>query len=157
MEARHSLAKALTGRIIAQSIRIIRPIRGYRFPALSKSTACADRVYLWRGGAVMKTIETTITVLPDGSIHIPPRLDLPTGEHRAVLVVEEAAAAPAVSERDRATEALRVAGLLAEPSPAMQRLAAESTLTLDEARAILDRAGGKPLSEVILEMRGPKE
>jgi hypothetical protein len=29
-------------------------------------------------------------------------------------------------------------------------------LTLDEARAILDRVGGKPLSEIILEMRGPK-
>ena len=42
-----------------------------------------------RGGTVMKTIETTITVLPDGSIHIPPRLDLPTGEHRAVLVVDQ--------------------------------------------------------------------
>jgi hypothetical protein len=105
----------------------------------------------------MKTIETTITVLPDGSIQIPPRPDLPSGEHRAVLVVDEApAAARAVSERERATEALRAAGLLAEPSPAMQRLAAESTLTLDEARAILDRAGGKPLSEIILEMRGPK-
>jgi hypothetical protein len=39
----------------------------------------------------------------------------------------------------------------------MQRLAAESILTLDEARAILDRAGGKPLSEIILDMRGPKE
>ena len=105
----------------------------------------------------MKTIETTITVLPDGSIQIPPRPELAPGEHRAVLVIEDAqAAAPAAGERELATEALRAAGLLAEPSPEMQRLAAESTLTLDEARAILDRAGGKPLSEIILEMRGPK-
>jgi len=37
----------------------------------------------------MKTIETTITVLPDGSIQIPPRPDLTPGEHRAVLMVEE--------------------------------------------------------------------
>lgn len=37
----------------------------------------------------MKTIETVITVLPDGSIHIPPRTDLTPGAHRAVLVVEE--------------------------------------------------------------------
>ncbi|SRR6266545_8275878 len=100
----------------------------------------------------MKTIETTITVLPDGSIKIPPQPDLAPGRYRAVLVPQ----APA-GERERATEALRAAGLLAEPSPEMQRLAAESTLTLDEARAILDRAGGKPLSEIILEMRGPKE
>jgi hypothetical protein len=39
----------------------------------------------------MKTIETVITVLSDGSIQIPPRPDLPPGEHRAVLVIEEAA------------------------------------------------------------------
>ncbi len=67
-----------------------------------------------------------------------------------------AAAAPA-DERQRATEALRTAGLLAELSPEEKALAAQSTLTLEEARAILDRAGGKPLSEIILEMRGPKE
>ena len=60
-------------------------------------------------------------------------------------------------ERERATEVLRAAGLLAESSPEMKARAARSTLTLEEARAILDRAGGKPLSEVILEMRGPKE
>jgi hypothetical protein len=100
----------------------------------------------------MKTIETTITVMPDGSIQIAPRPDLVPGDYRVVLVPQ----APQ-GERERATEALRAAGLLAEPSTEMQRLAAESTLTLDEARAILDRAGGKPLSEIILEMRGPKE
>lgn len=38
----------------------------------------------------MKTIETTISVLPDGSIRIPPRSDLTPGQHRAVLIVEEA-------------------------------------------------------------------
>jgi len=37
----------------------------------------------------MKTIETTMVVLPDGSIQIPPRPDLMPGEHRVVLVVEE--------------------------------------------------------------------
>jgi hypothetical protein len=61
-----------------------------------------------------------------------------------------------LSEREREREVLRAAGLLAEPSEEMKKLAAESTLTLEEARAILDRAGGKPLSEFILEMRGPK-
>lgn len=59
--------------------------------------------------------------------------------------------------RERIRAALRARGLLAEVSDAEKRLAAESTLTLDEARVILDRVSGKPLSEVILEMRGPKE
>ena len=100
----------------------------------------------------MKTIETTITVLPDGSIHIPPRPELTPGQYWAVLMPQ----APA-GERERATEALRAAGLLAELSPEEKARAATSTLSLDEARAILDRAGGKSLSEIILEMRGPKE
>lgn len=105
----------------------------------------------------MKTIETTIIVLPDGSIQIPPRLDLAPGEHRAVLVVEEASVAVPSSERERLRGALRAAGKLAELTPNEKAVAAQATLTLDEARAILDRAGGKPLSELVLEMRGPKE
>lgn len=60
-------------------------------------------------------------------------------------------------ERERAIEALRNAGLLAESGPELKARAARSTLTLEEARAILDRAGGKPLSEIIMEMRGPKD
>lgn len=42
-----------------------------------------------KGDAIMKTIETVITVLPDGSIQIPRRPDLTPGNHRAVLVVDE--------------------------------------------------------------------
>lgn len=61
------------------------------------------------------------------------------------------------TERERAIAALRAAGLLTELSPTEKARAAQSTLTLDEARAILDRAGGTPLSEIILEMRGSKE
>lgn len=63
---------------------------------------------------------------------------------------------PAMSERDRATEALRAAGLLSELGPEMQRLADASTMTLEEVSDALERAGGKPLSEIILEQRGPK-
>jgi hypothetical protein len=98
----------------------------------------------------MKTIETTITVLPDGSIHIPPRPELTPGQYWAVLM-------PQAPAGEHATEALRAAGLLAELSPEEKARAATSTLSLDQARAILDRAGGKSLSEIILEMRGPKE
>ncbi len=71
-------------------------------------------------------------------------------------LVERSATALA-SERDRLRAALRAAGRLGELSPEEKQRAAQSTLTLEEARAILDRGGGKSLSELILEMRGPKE
>lgn len=62
-----------------------------------------------------------------------------------------------MGKRERLREVLRNAGMLAELSPEEKEMAAKSTLTLEEAREILDRAGGKPLSEIVLEMRGPKE
>ncbi len=63
--------------------------------------------------------------------------------------------APA-GERERMRSVLRAAGLRAELGPEAQRLAAESTGTLEEVEAAFARAGGKPLSEIVLEMRGPK-
>jgi hypothetical protein len=39
----------------------------------------------------------------------------------------------------------------------MKKRARQATMSLEEIRAALDRAGGQPLSELILEMRGPKE
>jgi hypothetical protein len=74
-------------------------------------------------------------------------------------LAERLAAAPApMSERERAREALRAAGLLVEfTEEEKERAKAAVTMTLEEVRAALDRAGGKPLSEIILEMRGPKE
>src|SRR5205823_5543203 len=72
------------------------------------------------------------------------------------LAEKSATIVPPMSEREKLRAALHAAGLLAKPSSKMRKLADESTLTLDEARAILDRMGGKPLSKVILEMRGPK-
>ena len=75
------------------------------------------------------------------------------------LLSEQLATPPeaAMSEQSRGTAALRAAGLLAELGPEMKKLAEQSTMTLEEARAVLDRSGGQPLSELILEMRGPKE
>lgn len=64
---------------------------------------------------------------------------------------------PPLSERERVREALRAAGLLAELGPEMKKRAAQATMTLEEVQAALDRAGGQPLSELILDMRGPKE
>jgi hypothetical protein len=77
-------------------------------------------------------------------------------EHSAEVRTDLPPPAPA-GEREQQIEILRKAGLLAESGPELKARAARSKLTLEEARAILDRAGGKPLSEVILEMRGPKE
>lgn len=62
-----------------------------------------------------------------------------------------------MGERERAIEVLRAAGLLTELSPEEKKEARRSKATLEEVSAALERAGGKPLSEVILEMRGPKE
>jgi hypothetical protein len=38
----------------------------------------------------------------------------------------------------------------------MKKRAKQANLSLEEVQAALDAAEGKPLSEVILEMRGPK-
>lgn len=88
----------------------------------------------------------------------------PVEEIAQALLVEHSAApradllAPAPpGEHERVTEVLRAAGLLTELSPEAKARAARSDLTLAEARAILDRVPGQPLSEIIIEMRGPKE
>ena len=62
-----------------------------------------------------------------------------------------------VSKRDQARAVLHKAGLLTSPTPHMQNLASQTTATLDEIKKALDKTGGKPLSEIILEQRGPKE
>ncbi|MCX6048958.1 MAG: hypothetical protein NT075_27985 [Chloroflexi bacterium] len=62
-----------------------------------------------------------------------------------------------LDQREQARAILRAAGLLAELGPEMEERAAQATMTLEEVRAALDAAGGPPLSELILEMRGPKE
>ena len=64
--------------------------------------------------------------------------------------------APA-SDRERARAALRAAGLLVEFTPEERARAEEVTVTLEEVSADLERAGGRPLSEIVLEQRGPKE
>lgn len=76
------------------------------------------------------------------------------------LLTEKLTSLPAstpLTEREQVRAALRADGLLTELGPEMKKRAAASTMTLDEVRAALDRAGGPPLSELILEMRGPKE
>ena len=62
-----------------------------------------------------------------------------------------------LDQREQMSAILRAAGLLAELGPEMEKRAAQATMTLEEVRAGLDAAAGPPLSELILEMRGPKE
>jgi hypothetical protein len=66
-----------------------------------------------------------------------------------------AAPPPELDDRARVTEVLRASGMLAELGPEL-RSRADPTISLEEVQAALDRAGGKPLSEIILEQRGPK-
>ena len=84
------------------------------------------------------------------------RLGKPVATVAQEWLAERLPAPAPTSDRERVRAVLRAAGLLAEPSPEMLRLAEQATMTLEEVRAALDRAGGPPLSELILEMRGPK-
>lgn len=60
------------------------------------------------------------------------------------------------SDREKAHQALQSAGLLTGLSPNLYRLA-NPTVRLEDVRAALERAGGKTLSQIVLEQRGPKE
>lgn len=72
-------------------------------------------------------------------------------------LLSEQLPAAELSERERAHEVLRAAGLLTELGLELKRQAATATLSLEEIQAILSRAGGKPLSEIVIEQRGPQE
>jgi hypothetical protein len=65
---------------------------------------------------------------------------------------------PAVTsadDRELARQVLRAAGLLAELGPGL-RERADPTIRLEDVSEALRRAGGKPLSEVVLEQRGAR-
>ena len=65
--------------------------------------------------------------------------------------------AGAIQEREQVTEALRALGLLTTLTLDEKRKANATTATISDVRAALDCAGEIALSEVIIEMRGPKE
>jgi len=72
------------------------------------------------------------------------------------LMARLAPRAPAMgSDRERARQALRHAGLLVELGPDL-RAHADPTVRLEEVGAALARAGGQPLSEIVLEQRGSR-
>lgn len=61
------------------------------------------------------------------------------------------------SEGAKVDRVLREAGMLSEVGPYLKNLA--NTIPANEKAVIaaLERAGGTPLSEIVLEQRGPKE
>jgi hypothetical protein len=59
------------------------------------------------------------------------------------------------SARAKVRQALHAAGLLVEQRPGLHRQV-EQKVRLEDVEAALARVGGKSLSEIILEQRGPK-
>ena len=70
----------------------------------------------------------------------------------AIYMVDAPPAEPE-DDRERAYQALRAAGLLTDLDPNLRRLA-DPMVHLESVRAALGRAGGKSLSEIVLEQRG---
>ena len=58
-------------------------------------------------------------------------------------------------EREQARAALRAAGLLTELGPELKLRAAQSHTSLEQVSAALSRSG-EPLSEIVIEQRGPR-
>ena len=72
------------------------------------------------------------------------------------LLEEQRGITSASTERERVLETLQAAGLSTELGPEMQERALRSTASLEEVRAAFDSTEGKPLSEIVIEMRGPR-
>ncbi len=62
---------------------------------------------------------------------------------------------PAQNEPECVRQALRAAGLLTIPGPVFSQMATAAG-SLEQVRAVLNRMGGQPLSEIVLEQRGSK-
>jgi AraC-like DNA-binding protein len=69
-------------------------------------------------------------------------------------ISEHIASPPTLPEQAR--QILNTAGLETQLSPELQKLAENSTATLEQVQAAFTRAGGQTLSEMVIEMRGPK-
>lgn len=72
-------------------------------------------------------------------------------------LLERLGASPVTAggERELALQALSAAGLLTGLGPGLQERA-DTWVRLEDVQGALGRAGGKPLSEIVLEQRGPK-
>jgi len=99
---------------------------------------------------------TTLTLeLPKDLLRFLQKRAVERGEelHEAALqILEGELAAEAKSERERVTEALQAAGLIRPLSEELRQMI-DPTVTHEEVEAAFARAGGKPLSEIIIEQR----
>jgi hypothetical protein len=59
----------------------------------------------------------------------------------------------ALSEREKGRQALLAGGLLTELGPELKKRANQNTISLEEAQQILGNAGGRSLSEIVIEQR----
>ncbi len=79
-------------------------------------------------------------------------------EHVSVAAPQREDVDPApTGAHERLRDVLQSAGLWTGLGPELQKRAESSTATLEDVQAAFARAGGTPLSEVVLEQRGPKE
>jgi hypothetical protein len=73
-------------------------------------------------------------------------------QETALRILEKELAPEAKSERERVVEALRASGLVRPLSEELQQMV-DPTITHEEVEAAFAKAGGKPLSEIIIEQR----
>lgn len=59
-------------------------------------------------------------------------------------------------ERERTREVLQAAGLLTELTPEEKAVADHCSVTLEEVQAMFEGMSGPPVSEIVIEQRGPK-
>ena len=75
-----------------------------------------------------------------------------------LLVERLATLKPAIeTEREKVSQLLKEAGLLSELGPTLRQRAETAATTLEEVKTALDQAGGKPLSEIVLEQRRSRD
>ena len=72
------------------------------------------------------------------------------------LLEEQLGMTSASTEKEQVLGILQAAGLSTELGPEMQERALRSTVGLVEVQAAFDNTKGKPLSEIIIEMRGSR-
>jgi len=70
----------------------------------------------------------------------------------ALSILQKELAPEAKSERERVIEVLQAAGLIRPLSEELRQIA-DPTITHEEVEAAFAEAGGKPLSEIIIEQR----
>jgi len=127
---------------------------------LGKSPQVVAQEWLAERAAQLSAIHYGIQVSGElasmlGIEEAPPDSGLAPGECSSAIPVVDASLARSKSNRERVRQALRAAGLLTDLGPNMRRLA-DPAVRLEDVNAALARAGGKPLSEIVLEQRGPK-